>query len=575
MANISSPVTVQIADLPIIPCYKSEECGKKFQCGTSKCNPSDTSCPSGSGFSGECWGWDINYCDGILSCCDHTKSKFECKQGIFDPAVSVRDKTLGCKIGNSSEQEVGTCTRVPNQTNDICMEFNNDADSNTETCQTNCWENGGRYLTYYDCKNLFKNESQCNAMPYFCSWDTRSKSCISVKDDPYISFIENFNSPPPKDSVTYTVVKNCSSLGLTHGLNCIESDTLLTSSTATVTCSQSAWDSSKTTSYDPRTRICCLETCDIKNPATCSKKCIATHRCQYVDKTTDCSIKTTSSSQDTEKSKFMCADIVFRNTSGGVTGGQITQGAGYCTWCQNQSSHPQDNPPKTPEGFIQREPTEWLDSPGGNRCSTYNQCEYNNSEELWNECMYKKLPNMAVNPSDLLGLTNDEKTKILQEKGFCLQADAPQNVWDAVKACESELSYMGSISGGPLISPGGLGVKQCSYSYTWKHVCQPSTLSGQVPQLAQNYLCTWCPSLICKQGSSSKICSNIDSLKTCTTSDTFGEIINPSKWESDCGCFANKEGEVLTPDTKAGLVGGTVGTASVAALIALIVIELL
>ena len=272
----------------------------------------------------------------------------------------------------------------------------------------------------------------------------------------------------------------------------------------------------------------------------------------------------------------MCGDVLFRDISSDITGGQIVQGSGYCTWCQNQSKQPQDDPPKPPDGYIQREPTEWLGS--GNRCSSYNQCEYNESEELWNKCIFDKLTkinlsDMAVDPKTLIGLTNDKKTKILREKGFCLLEGAPENIRNAVNECENELRYMGSISGLSSISPGGVEVDQCSYSYTWTHKCEPAI--SNAPQLAENYLCTWCPSLICKQGPSSKICSNINNVGTCTTNDTFGNIINPTKWEPDCGCFANKIGTVITPDIKAGIIGGTLAGSTAIGIIVLIVLELL
>lgn len=562
-------------DLPIVPCYKADNCGKEFQCGTSKCKPDDPMCYQNlgsqgtipAGFSGECWGWDVNACDGILSCCDPNESVFSCKSNVVDPALSIRGKKLGCKIGESDKEQVGSCSPIPNQKNDICMEFKNDVDLVTESCQKNCWAYGGKALTDKDCKQ-FINQSECNAMPYFCSWS--GKSCGAIRtnftQDPYDFYKQQFNSEPPKDPVKYTVVENCEALGLTHGLNCIESPNLITNNrTATVSCSQSAWDTTKKTSYDPRTRICCLETCTGNN---CKKKCLATHRCQYVAKTTDCSIK---------NGEFVCGDVFFRVKSGDITGGQIVQGSGYCTWCQNQSKHPQDDPPKPPDGYIQREPTEWITT-SGNRCSSYNQCEAESSEELWNKCIFEKLTkinlsDMAVDPQILVGLTNDEKTKILREKGFCLSASAPDNVRNAVQECEKELSYMGSISGLPSISPGGVEVQQCAYSYIWNHKCQPADISA--PQLAENYVCTWCPSLMCKKGPSSEICSNIDSKGTCTTNDTFGEIINPSKWDPDCGCFANKKGIIITPDTKAGIIGGTIGGGTAVGLIVLLVLEFL
>lgn len=549
-------------DLEIIPCYKSNNCGKKFQCGTKQCGSSNdmTICYQNScngtvpaGFSGECWGWDAETCDGILSCCDPSESKFSsCKSDTVNPALNSMNRKLGCKIGDSGKEQVGSCTPIPNQKNDICMEFINDTDFFSDICPKKCWEYGGRALTDKDCAQL-KSSAECKAMPYFCSWS--GNKCRALNTDPYDTF------KPPEDPVKYTVVKSCGALGLEHGKNCIESPDLISNgNTATLACSRSAWDSTKTTSYDPRTRICCLETC---NGNDCKKKCIATHRCQYVTDTTECSIK---------DGEFMCGDVLFQN----ITGEQISQGSGYCTWCQNQSKHPQDVPPTPPDGYIQRKPTEWIGS--GNRCSNYNQCESNGSEELWNKCIYEKLPDMAVDPQTLVGLTNDEKTKILREKGFCLSASAPDNVRNAVKECENEMSYLGSISGLPSISPGGVGVNQCSYSYTWYHKCEPAIVRSSTdacasPQLAENYLCTWCPSLICKQGSSSEICSNIDSKGTCTTNDTFGEIINPTKWEADCGCFANKDGIIITPDIKAGIIGGTVAGSAAIGIIVLLVLE--
>ncbi len=556
-------------DLPIVPCYQSENCGKTYQCGTSRCKPTDPICYQNigsqgtipAGFSGECWGWDTNTCDGILSCCDPNVSNFSCKSGVVDPALSIRNQTLGCKIGNSSGEQTGDCAPIPNQKNDICMEFLRQIDNVTDVCQENCWSYGGKALTNDDCSKLFQTKRECDAMPYFCSWNNESNTCTAVTDDPYDNFKNKFNVPPPLNPVSYDVVKSCTDLGLVHGLNCIESPNfVLNNITAKVSCSQSAWDSKKNTSYDPRTRICCLETCSGNN---CNKKCLATNRCQYVPKTTDCGIK---------NGKFMCGDVFFRNVSSDGTGGKVVQGSGYCTWCQNQSKRPQEVPPEKPQGYAQREPTEWVDLPGGNRCSNYNQCEYNQSEELWNQCIFGKLPDMAVDPKTLQGLGPEEKTKILRESGFCLASDAPENVMQAVRECEKELRYMGSISGEKSISPGGAStVDQCSYSYAWIHKCEPSMIN--VPQISENYLCTWCPSLICKQGSSDDICSNINSIGTCTTNDTFGDMVNPEKWQADCGCFSEKNDVVLTPDVKAGIIGGVVGGGTVIGLIALLAME--
>lgn len=518
-----------MGDLPKIPCYRSNNCGSIFQCGSDLCEPNDPICyqtigdkQKPAGFQGECWGWDINTCDGILACCDPKVSPFNCQPNRSDPAINTMGFPLGCKIG---EPPQGSCS-IPGM--DVCLEFQNNYDTETPQCQTNCWDSGGKYIVANECQKL-TTQYKCDAMPYFCKWD--NGRCNAIGEDPLTAYFSLHGEYPPPQSTKLSVVRDCAVLGLEHGKDCVESPTLPDTLDATLTCSQSSWDSKKITSYDPRTRICCLETCANNN--NCTKQCITTPRCQFVENACECSIR---------DGVFMCNNILYRNQYTDDDGTKIVQGTGYCTWCQNQSKHPQE----LPGSPTQRQPTEWLeDGRCVNRCEGFNQCEVRkytdpkdgtqkNSEELWNQCIWDSgLTQMAVDPQTLVGLSDQEKTQKLRENGFCLGSNSTKNILDVVSKCEKELEYMGSISGTPTQSPGSGDVPRCTWSYTWVHKCQPRIQNS--PQLAENYLCTWCPSLVCKQGKKESICSSLDLVGTCTTDSNHGAMVG-TRWDRNCGC---------------------------------------
>lgn len=550
-------------DLPVIPCYKSDNCKTSFQCGSNFCDINDPECfqiINGEsvplGYNGICWGYNINECDGVLSCCDPSESQFNCTTNQIDPATNTDGFLMGCKIGEQTEA-VGDCAPFPNQTLDICMEFSNNFDTEASECQINCWEAGGRDIIDKECGTKFPTRETCESIPYYCRWN--GSSCVAHQNDPFERYNQLYGQNPPTEPITIPVVPDCNAIGLENGEFCIENPSLSPVVDVTVTTSQSAWDSSKRTSYQPRTRIYCVKTCDI-NTQLCTKKCITTPRCQFVQDTCNCTER---------EDKFICGKILYRNINTDGGGATVSTGSGYCTWCQNQSENPEDiGGHDLPDGLFEREPTEWSENGVcNNRCENYNLCEVKkfidprdgiekSSEELWNNCIWEESnSSRGVDPQDLEGLTDEEKKIKFREDGFC----ASTSDSNLIDICENKLQYLGSISGGDTEIPGGNITEKCTYSYEWKHLCQPQIQTSK--QWSENYLCTWCPSLQCKQGTKEDICNDSNITNTiCTTNDEHGSIINPEKWDENCGCFG--ESPSPTPSSNSSLSTEVVVAAS-------------
>ena len=547
-------------DLPVVPCYKSNNCGNTFQCGPTRCSVDDPECyrtVNGeqvfSGYSGSCWGPEQLTCDGVLSCCDPEVSDLNCLPDTYDPALTTNAFKIGCKIGDTSE-EIGKCSASPGQTVDICMEFDNVYDTITPDCSEACWSTGGRSIINQMCMTKFPTEQLCNAMPYYCNWN--GFFCVANESDPFDQYKNTYGVDPPSNPTTIPVQKECPPSSGT-GLHCIQNPEI-GNLNMEVTTSQSAWDSSKRTSYDPRTRIWCIKWCD--EGGNCSKECLTTPRCQFVNDSCECSER---------DGIFMCGKQVFNKLITQGDQSTVLTGSGYCTWCTNQSETPQEIGGH--EGVLEREPTEWFEDGDiskecNNRCSNYNLCEVQNTEELWNSCVYKHSPNDAVDPSRLEGLTMEEKQILLRQEGFCYNTDNITHK-SLVQKCEEELQYLGSISGGETTVPGQTITPGCTYQYEWTHVCQTGIQTA--PQWSENYLCTWCPSLQCKKGRKEDICNDsrlTGSNKPCTTNEEHGAIINPEKWEPHCGCYGETIEETIIDKEFPAIVGGSAAGSVVAGL---------
>jgi hypothetical protein len=612
---------IKTVDLEIIPCYKSKNCTKNFQCGTTECGPSQDSqktctestecnntdnitieCKDGScnyentcstnndcvtslgyqcntstntcdlslqcsvsykgkiinqGYSGICWGYDTNNCDGVLSCCDPNAfsnkninnlglpyddydAQFYCDNN--DNGYGHNNGYMGCKINDSKTTEYTPNTEAcPLGDLSRCMEFSRSDDVIVNECQELCWDNGGRNIIDQKCSNFFKSKEKCNSLPYFCEWDTdlldewgKNGLCTAVETDPLDKFINDTGIYPPKKSVV-NYKKDCTGTD-----NCVEKEDIPNGETYKVTCSQSAWDSLQQTSYDPRTRICCLTIKNSQNIQT-DKKCITTPRCQFVEESCDCGSRDDS---------WMCTHITKSEqiTDDATTNTDYILKNGYCTWCQGQSQTPQELKPEfEPQSqntiesgtILQRQGGEWLENDECvNRCEKYNTCEVRNididingytlrgdSEDLWNNCIWEESGNkLGVNPDELYKIEEGTNKLIFknnkQETRNILQSYVPcSNTLDTEncemmelevrKTCDIKLQNYGSITGATTTDPSGRTSPPCTWDYTWYHSYTDSLRDTNVP-FSQNYLCTWCPSLQCKKGRRLDICSNQD-----------------------------------------------------------------
>lgn len=567
-------------DLPIRPCYvKNPECGTQFHCGTL-CDTDDPKlcAEDPSKFEDACHGNNPEFCNGILSCCTQTP-EFNCDEQFNYSASGARNtqlQSLGCDIvdDNINQNNNNTTDQCTNPNAAKCMEYQNTLDQNAD-CSKICWTGGGHEYIKNVCENKIGNDKfMCKAMEYFCEWDdqegcTLSSTAEITGQTPRERWGSKYNAPV----MVFPVRKDCTGLS-----ECIEIDDPTYRDNLILYSAQSAWNSKKQTSYDPDTRIHCVEDTDAG-----TKTCITLPRCQFVLNPCDCGsipVQTKNNCTDFFRNSldpectedeytytdqiFLCANHQFNNTDNETN----TRGSGYCTWCKGIQT---DQEYRIPEyradelealgiGIlpITRDPIEWEQDLGcTSRCTNYSECESPNSEELWNACIYANSNGeVGIDPSILDPLGEDEKRTLLREQGFCFDPSIPEHA-RLIDECETELAYLGSINWGRVFSPNGGETAACQYRYNWVHNC--ILAQGNSPQIAENYACTWCPSVQCKIGKIEEICSEVvrgdnswNGLPYCDTKEGYGEIVNANA-PPNCDCFlpktdyAEKPNDVLGP----------------------------
>ena len=454
-------------DLQQVPCYDSTNCKNIYNCAPTissyscpKPNPSNSinnpACPSGEA-SLYCYGSDQSYCSGIYQQCDPNLGLY-CQTNVINPAQNYFSEHLGCNVITDSG----------------CLEFENSA-----YCQNNCWEMGGSDEINELCSNLFKDANSCNAMQYFCSWDSDNNVCNAVTNDPWELFLNGpSDQSGPKTSFTETV----------NGY--------------TLNCAQSSWSSTQVDSYANTIRTCC-----ISNGST--KTCLTTPRCQFVNTSCECGFKDIDPGQNPSYNAnpssnpvnpwFMCADAE-QNV---IIGSNSYQQIGYCTWCKGTQLKNFDyrnwliSNNKLVAGEDIRDSIAW-GTPNNctNRCSNYNTCELNNSETQWNECIWRQSNGtVGVNP------TNPDLTKGFCYSEVCLDNAKTQTDIDYCNKmislkniCEQELQSSISTKNQlyPVIPNSDVPIAdRCTEGSQWTHVCNISNGTSY----AENYVCGWCPNL--------------------------------------------------------------------------------
>ena len=558
-------------DLPIIPCYEGKDCNNQLNCG-ELCDyqlgqdvGSIIPCADNSDrFYGTCHGKNELACNGILSCCnpDIPPETLNCNMNSGFPKNS-ENNNLGCTIGSTDNNY--TCGSKA-----TCMEFDRPIDtilgSNLDEA---CWVNGGNKIVKSQCEEkIGSDENMCRAMEYFCDWDsTRNLCTVNISNTIKPPFV-NFNTKYQNPTSTLFLRKNCTGLNVNE--DCIEHPELDISDNERyyVDSARSSWDSKKETSLHPLARINCAH--DTK---TNKKVCITLPRCQMVESKEQCGRLTkdgegctnnfenllvpcnSNEIENDEDSIFMCARTGFLDTNGEET----AAGFGYITWCtgtQEQSNFviPERESQRLIDADIgiipiTRDPIDWENNSG--RCENYDECESNDSEELWNKCMFDKTNDVygdkyAVDytSSDYKSLSKEQKLSKLRSEGYCGSDDSDD--WSIKKfyqdECEKEMEYLGSINWGRVMTPNGQ-TAACQYRYNWVHNC---IIGPNDTRIVENYACTWCPSVQCKIGSKEQICSEVaegdnswNGLPYCDTNSNFGKVIN-SNAPDQCDCYLPK-----------------------------------
>ena len=406
-----------MSDLQQVPCYDSTNCKNIYNCAPTistyacpKANPStainNPACPSGEAHL-YCFGSDPNYCSGIFQQCDPNLGYY-CKPNVSNPAQNYFSEYLGCDV----------------KTDSGCLEF-----EKFEQCQTDCWGIGGSEEVNEICSNNFKDANSCNAMKYFCNWDNINSVCKAVNQDPWTLF----QTVGPKDQT------NSPKTSFTESINGY-----------TLNCAQSSWSSTQVNSYADTIRTCCI------SKAGTPKTCVTTPRCQFVETSCECGFKDIDSYQNPSYNAsvgsnpirpwFICEDVEQSLT----IGGNSYQQKGYCTWCkgtQLKNFNYRDwmiNNGKLAAGEDIRTAIAW-GTPDNctNRCSNYNTCETNNSEKLWNECIWNHSNGtIGVDPTD----PNLDLTKGFCYSDVCLdnaktqdQIDQCNKISNLKNICEQEL----------------------------------------------------------------------------------------------------------------------------------------
>ncbi len=448
----------------LIPCYENNNCGNVYNCGGVSgdwaCDSATVSkglktCPEGTE-EGWCWGSDPNFCSGINVECPDTNikcgSRINPAETILGDTVGVNNQWLGCDV----------------QSDPGCLEFTREQDIVSD-CSSNCWDIGGRYEVSVLCNN-FKDIQSCNSMDFFCDWNFGSKSCKAHTNDPFEIYYDKYGIAPDNVEIIDIVQDNC------QGDSC--RNVPGAPDDWYVTCARSSYDSEHMTSYANTARTCCLHKPNGK------KYCISNPRCQFVKDTCECGMKDIGSSFP----YYMCA------------ANYNSQGTGYCTWCKGQHV---TEIPDAPDGYVMKNKESdinWLEN-CDNRCSNYNECEVNDSEYLWNQCVYEK-------SGGTVGLSSQEVAddpSVLSSFGFCLPScpedGSDQECEDKMESlnnlrlqCEDELRpLIRSRNEHPIYDPTTGPWSSCEYSDRWEHVCLQNPYTGKKTTI--NYACSWCPEL--------------------------------------------------------------------------------
>lgn len=419
-------------DLTENPCYSSNECDTSFLSGDNVTDPK--------------WGRNPEMCSGILSKCDPTKLR--CGQAS-DPALNTKGARMGCNFGKDAD----------------CKEFLRVIDQVTE-CQGLCWGMGGRKFVDEKCKTL-GSEELCNLANYFCEWD--GYGCKAHEFDPYTVYKGKYNKEPPKVLVA------------SGGPNCAGTETCIKfPGTATIQCAQSTWSPTVSDSYDPKARVCRIQWDTASGSGDLT---IRTPRCQYVPQSDQCSFRKTGSLDI-----FGCARDIYNYEYTDGTIVQTFKGGGFCTWCQNQSQTPTQRDLRDP---MLRLPNEWGPD---QRCTKYNECEYEDSEIAYNKCVWQESSGkLGIDPQIVADATPEERKNLLRTKGLCVDpANDTAETKDIVARCDAKTLGQQKLSKDVRnpdskddITPAGTSGGR------WVHECN----KGGGEPYTGNYYCTWCPSL--------------------------------------------------------------------------------
>ena len=537
-------------DIETSPCYGNNKCGSVYNCG-----PNTVDCPSvrecGNILNGEseCYGLDPGTCSGILSRCDVNDPVLRC-DGEFNMseggARNPQGNRLGCDIaseGIASEASGSLGSRVSE-----CVEFKNTVDGVVD-CSGECWSSGGHSVVKDKCESI-GTEAECRGLSYFCDWV--GGSCDARGSDRSLleQYKERMGGVGPAGTRMVLLSRDCESNENTF---CEKVEDVNYKNDKIAYCAQSNTNSRMKTSLDENTQICCVENLDGTD-----RKCITNPRCVFVGSTSECgSLDNISWSNSVgDHYRFMCSDVMGFNNG--------VMYSGYCTWCSGiQTERKFVMPAERVKELasvgvmaVTRNDVYWNT---GQRCSNYNECEVEESERMWNSCIWEVSGGrQGVDPVVLEGRGSEEVMGLLREGGYCSDKDSVESVGYR-EECEKRLESLGSIQYGRVISPTGgnvnLEIPACNYKYNWVHMCTRATDGeGREVRYTKNYLCTWCRDLQCKRGSEKEICSRVvkgaesfDKLGMagtfCDTDSSHGEIL-PRVGEydipSNCGCYLGR-----------------------------------
>lgn len=462
-------------DLQQVPCYDSTNCKEIYNCAPTTSiytcsNPNPISTPNEPKCPNEqthlnCFGSDSNYCSGIFQQCNPSDN-YNCLPNVSNPALNYFSEYLGCDVKNDPG----------------CLEFEND-----QTCQNDCWKLGGSKEIGEICNSQFKDVNSCNAMKYFCKWNSVDNVCKEVKEDPWTLFTKN---APQSAGVPKAIFSEN-----------VDGYTL--------DCARSSWSSTDITSYADTVRTCCI------NKPGFAKKCITTPRCQFVETTCECGFKDLDSSKNpsynsinsinsesVKKPWFICEDI----QQSVIVGEKIHSKKGYCTWCKGTQIQDFDyrewmiNNHLLTQGENVRFSDAWGSSKTtdscSNRCSNYNKCENNESEILWNECIWRRSGGtVGLDPT-----SNGDLSKGFCYSDNCLESATTQSqrdkcnlLSDLKNVCENELANTISTKNQlyPINPNTGILATRCTEGTNWIHSC----IQANNTLTAENYACGWCPNL--------------------------------------------------------------------------------